>query len=115
MKKINALILGLIVLLAAGCGPEKSEELAQPQPVSCKLTKVTWDDITPPTPEIMYYDSLGRFSGNGGGSSGAYSRLKYNAAGKVAEHRVYDRSNRLGYFALFSYDARGLLTKVAEI
>jgi hypothetical protein len=116
LKKVNLLVSGLAALALLSCGGDEPAPADNATPVvTCKLAKVNWDNIAPPTPEVMQYNSSGQFVGSGGGSSGAYTRLKYDANGKIIERNIYDRGDALVHISHYKYDGQGDLTKIANI
>lgn len=116
LKKVNALIMGLLVLLAIGCGKDEKEEIrpAQQKQV-CTLVSARVNNY----PYKFQYDSSGKLIridllSDIDNSSLEYRILEYNSAGKIAKTNFYGSwNNSFMRSEIYSYNAAGLLYQKA--
>ncbi|KAA9340214.1 hypothetical protein [Adhaeribacter soli] len=94
LKKVNALVLGLAVLLAVGCGkddPEPQPDSQTPTPKSCRLVKYVFPGY--------------------GSNDGIVEKYVYDNSGKVIQKNIA-RSDSSKYIEDIVYSANGNVKEI---
>lgn len=122
LKKVNALVLGLAVLLAVGCGEEAKKEDPTPEnPVqkNCLLSKET--NFQGYVTEY-HYNSAGNVESidysdiNAPGYVHHAYQMSYNADGNITEKKFFQPSDNLNdQTTLYTYNTDKLLVKRKNI
>ena len=113
LKKVNALILSVAVLLAVGCGKEDDSDKVQPAPEgnfkSCRIKTSKQDTTT----TNYFYDSQGRMiqTQSGGGYS---EKFIYNSLGKVSTYINMRSAIDTNQVRVYEYDPDSLLIKITS-
>jgi hypothetical protein len=107
LKKVNALVLGLAVLLTVSCGVEekKKEDPAPIEPTqeTCQLTSAGSAVL------LRYaYDSKGKVDSMYIRGS-TYFKVIYNSAGNPTEIKSFDINNTPIALTTYSYNSNGIL------
>ncbi|MBK0403207.1 hypothetical protein I5M27_09435 [Adhaeribacter sp. BT258] len=113
LKKVNASVLGLVVLLAFGCGGDEPEPDNTQNPdeqifKSCRVKKMTYNGST----EFNHtYNSQGHLVATyvAGSLTETY---EYNNLGKVSRHIILRSGTDTSAINTFKYNADSLVTKV---
>lgn len=118
-KKVNALILGLATVLAAGCGDEKIEDPIPGNQKACVLAKVnvmiSGNTGLPSVFEEAVFDNQGRLIGTKRQPQGDSQRFIYNAAGKIVRADYYDKAGVLWSYNLYKYNASGSVSRIMQV
>src|SRR5688572_12462100 len=109
LKKVNAFVLGLAVLLAVGCGGDEENDPAVQGPVaenfkSCKLRKSKEDTVT----YSYVYDNQGRVLQKNAASRNVI--YQYNALGKVSRSIFFYYKPDTSMVINYEYNSDSLLT-----
>lgn len=114
MKKVNALVLGLLVLLAFGCGKDEPEPKAQQQKKEV-LTHLVRQEGTMRISQTFEYDSFHRpvkalnVVTTPYESYESYVLADYNSAGKIEKLSTYDTNNQMALYNTYHYLGNGQL------
>jgi hypothetical protein len=111
MKKVNAFVLGLAVLLTVGCGGNDEEKNdptpADPLQKECFITKEVRQDYT-----IDYIYNAGKLIRANfikpDPVDSWYIELTYNASGKIADMKYFDSKNVQDMQFAYTYNADNL-------
>ena len=111
MKKVNALVLGLAVLLAFGCEKDEKKEDPTPEgqtPKSCQLTKI----VSPETTSDFIYNNAGKIIRineiQQDSTNNSHLEITYNAAGNIAEVKHFNNKSTPYLHETYSYNAQNL-------
>src|SRR5688572_8159048 len=117
LKKVNALVLGLAVLLAVSCGKEEVADPVSQDPnivnPECKITEWKQHYDSAALSSIHHYDGQGRVSEivtTMGNSIRSHIKFEYNTAGKISKASWLD-NNVVQDYILYDYSADGLRIK----
>ena len=114
LKKVNALVLGLAVLLALGCGKDYKQDEPSPENMAlkdCLLTKST--DAGGEANEYIY-NSAGKvesinYISSSTGQKFRISEQIYNSDGNISEYKFYQWNNVNDQKHIYTYNADKLL------
>jgi hypothetical protein len=108
VKKVNALVLGLAVLLAIGCGSEVPEPEKESQERTCKVTKSTYDQFT----NKYHYNAAGKVSRvdiiNPDPADNTHEEFLYDAAGNLKEIIIFGVNNVKSMQERYTYNQDNL-------
>jgi YD repeat-containing protein len=114
LKKVNAIVLGLAILLAVGCGKEKdvpTPGMANLAGLPCRMLQDSSTDGT--VVNNYFYNEEGkllRINRNHYGQP-LFETLKYDNAGKLIQSNVYYQDSTLQQYYTHHYNASGQLIR----
>jgi hypothetical protein len=120
LKKVNALVLGLAVLLAVGCGGDEPEPDPQNNPGNEKevLTQIIKQQAGQNTKQTFEYNSeykiakvVNEFQ-DATGTFSSYSLIDYNSAGKIKKVTTYDTNNQAYAYKTYDYNNAGQVNSI---
>jgi hypothetical protein len=105
LRKVNALVLGLAVLLVVSCGEdEKTDPAPAPTPRTCKVTQLNGSDFI--------YDNTGKLVRINWVGIKHHQEIFYNAAGNISEIKDFDNSNVYISRQVYNYNAFNLPERI---
>ena len=117
LKKVNAIIFGLAVLLAFGCGSENNQDDPQPENISttkrCLLNNITSGGLAG---SQHHYDANGRLI-RIGDVTGQRNLINYDATGLIVTAKFYQyylQDTSLTSYRVLEYFPNGLLKKTTD-
>jgi hypothetical protein len=119
MKKVNALVLGLAVLLAIRCGKQNKQD--DPDPINsqrqqCIITSIVETRFNSPNTTAFYYNPqrvlMGYNNGDRYSSTKDSVSLLYDSAGELDKVIEYENGIVKGYIT-YDFNSAGLLNKAS--